>query len=559
MLSKSTIAPGRSIGKYEIVKHLATGGMAEIYLARVSTLPGLQKLVVLKRMLPDLAVRDDYVRMFLDEARIATMLDHPNIVHTFDAGVVDDKPFLAMEYLNGEPVSAVMSALSRRSERLAVEHALGVVIGVCAGLHYAHEKVGLDGRALNIVHRDVTPQNVIVTYDGGVKLVDFGIAKSAQRVGSTRYGTIKGKVPYMSPEQCMGEPLDRRSDVFSVGIMLYELTLSKRLFVGKGDYEVLKQIVEGRVPPPRELDPGFDPALENVLMRALEKAPARRQQSARELQGELEAVARAAALPVSSLTLAQLMERCFGSKIQVLRQAEAQGNVELLSLVLEGSLASEEFDQLPPSATAPAVARALPGRAPSTIELQSTVEVDEPLTRADAPARSSARARQYVAAVAVALAAGVTVAWLVAPVRPRFVTPPLAPSASTVAAPPTPPPPVAAPVAAPAPSVEPGHHPARLHRVHGPAAAAAGPSDGSRVYAAPSVVEHGTGRLVLASSPWCRVSIDGVDHGPTPLRVNLPAGSHVVELTNPDYHIARRLVVVVHADETVRKSLDFGD
>jgi serine/threonine protein kinase len=348
----SAISAGERIGRYEVIKHLATGGMAEIYLARVSTLPGLDKLVVLKRILPELAAQPEFVQMFIDEARIATLLDHPHVVQTFDAGVVDGKPYLAMEYLHGAPVSALMARLQQLGERLDLAHALAIAIAVAAGLHYAHERVGLDGRALNIVHRDVTPQNVIVTYDGGVKLVDFGIARSAHRVGRTRYGTIKGKVPYMSPEQCRNEALDRRSDIFSLGIMIYELTLGRRLFRGKSDYEVLKQIVEGQVAPPHTIDAGYDAGLEAIVMRALDKDRNRRPASARELQGELEAVARAAHLPVSSLALQQLMERCFGARIQVLRDAQARGNLELLSEIVELDVPSEELDELEPAPTA---------------------------------------------------------------------------------------------------------------------------------------------------------------------------------------------------------------
>ncbi len=567
MSASSAIVPGQSIGKYEVIKHLATGGMAEIYLARVGTLPGLEKLVVLKRILPELASRDDIVQMFVDEARIATMLDHPNVVQTFDAGVVDGKPFLAMEYLHGEPVSALMPALIRQGERLPLEHALTIVIGVLAGLHYAHEKVGFDGRALNIVHRDVTPQNVIVTYDGGVKLVDFGIARSAQRIGRTRYGTIKGKVPYMSPEQCQGEPLDRRSDLFSVGIMLYELTLGRRLFRGKGDYDVLKQIVESPVTPPRQIDPGYDAALEAIVMRALDKDRARRPQTARELHGELEVVARAAGLSVSSLALQQLMERCFGSKIQVLREAQAQGNVELLSLVVDNGLGSEELDELPPSATAPL--------APPDEE--EPTRVATPAGRpALAPPVRSWRGAWLAGAALVGALAGVATFLLVRP-SPLPVASPQGPIAPPVTAPPVTAPPVTAPpVTAPPVTAPPVTPPAKVAtpkrsslplrpsepKVVRRAAVPAGPTPRPAAPPTPRPApppDKGKGKLVLASSPWCRVAIDGVDRGPTPLRLDLPAGEHVVELTNAEFKISRRITVAIHANQTVRKSLDFGE
>jgi serine/threonine protein kinase len=305
--ASADIGVGTHLGKYTIIKRLATGGMAEIFLARVSGLPGFQKMVVIKRILPQLASNNDFVEMFLDEARIAATLQHPNVVQMYDVGVVDGNYFIAMEYLHGEDVRAIMKTVHRAEKKLPLEHALNIVIGVASGLHYAHEKVGFDGNKLDIVHRDVTPQNIIVTYDGAVKLLDFGIAKASNRFGETRFGTLKGKVPYMSPEQCRGEPLDRRSDIFSLGIMLYELTLGKRLFRGKSDFDLLKQIVEGVVPPPRELDPGYAPDLEAIVMRALEKEKDRRYATARELQAELEALVRADRLHVSPIAMTQYM------------------------------------------------------------------------------------------------------------------------------------------------------------------------------------------------------------------------------------------------------------
>src|SRR5579864_4679625 len=247
MKEAADVGVGSRLGKYEIIKRLATGGMAEIFLARVSGLPGFQKMVVIKRILPQLATNNDFVEMFLDEARIAATLQHPNVVQMYDVGVVDGNYFIAMEYLHGEDVRSMMKALVRKEQRLPIEHALNIVIGVASGLHYAHEKVGFDGKALEIVHRDVTPQNIIVTYDGAVKLLDFGIAKASNRFGETRFGTLKGKVPYMSPEQCRSENLDRRTDVFSLGIMLYELTLGRRLYRAKSEFEVMKKIVDGTI------------------------------------------------------------------------------------------------------------------------------------------------------------------------------------------------------------------------------------------------------------------------------------------------------------------------
>src|SRR5205823_10948667 len=173
-------------------------------------------------------------------------------------------------------------------QRLPIDHALNIGIGVAAALQYAHEKRDRDAKPLDIVHRDVTPQNVIVTWDGAVKLLDFGIAKASNRINETRSGSFKGKVPYMSPEQCRGEPLDRRSDIFSLGIMLHEMTLCRRLFRGDTDFQILKQIVEGPIPKPCDLDADYDPRLQAIVMKALERNPAARFQTAREFQEALE-------------------------------------------------------------------------------------------------------------------------------------------------------------------------------------------------------------------------------------------------------------------------------
>src|SRR5262245_54166144 len=170
--------------------------MAEIFVARVTGLPGMEKIVCVKRILPHLAQNRQFVQMFLDEARIAATLHHPNIVHMYDVGEVDGQYFIAMEYLHGEDVRALVKGVRDSGLGLPLEHAVHITIGLSAGLHYAHEKLGHDGEPLGIVHRDVTPQNVFVTYDGGVKIVDFGIAKATNRLGKTRIGTLKGKVPY---------------------------------------------------------------------------------------------------------------------------------------------------------------------------------------------------------------------------------------------------------------------------------------------------------------------------------------------------------------------------
>src|SRR3989304_6346621 len=200
----------QQLGKYSVLRRLATGGMAQIFLGFSQGVEGFRKLVVLKRILPALAENPDIIEMFRDEARVAATLSHSNIVQVYDFGADAGEYFLAMEFLHGQDLSQVMKRAATTGGAIALDEAIAITAGVCAGLHYAHEVAGKDGRPLGIVHRDVSPHNVLVTFDGGVKLMDFGIAKTAAKVARTRSGGLKGKVNYMSPEQCWSNPVDRR-------------------------------------------------------------------------------------------------------------------------------------------------------------------------------------------------------------------------------------------------------------------------------------------------------------------------------------------------------------
>src|SRR5262245_21934690 len=225
--------PGETFGKYVLVRRLATGGMADIYLARQSGVEGFQKPCVIKRILPQLADDQQFVSMFLDEARIAALLTHPNIVQIFDLGKQDGSYFLAMEHIHGEDLTRILDAERQRGRTALPENiAIRIIAQVAEGLDYAHHAVDEDGLALGIVHRDVSPPNVIVSYAGSVKIVDFGIAKAVVKHSRTEVGVIKGKVPYMSPEQVQGLELDKRSDIFSLGALLYELSTGQKPFAG---------------------------------------------------------------------------------------------------------------------------------------------------------------------------------------------------------------------------------------------------------------------------------------------------------------------------------------
>jgi serine/threonine protein kinase len=319
------LVPGDKLGKYELIRQIAIGGMAELYLARTSGIEGFEKLVVLKRILPQHHANQSFVNMFLNEARLAATLHHPNIAQVYDIGVEDGDYFFAMEYVHGEDLMHISTASNEQGVPMSMDAALTLATGLCAGLHYAHEKAGPEGKPLGIVHRDVSSSNVIVSYDGAVKLVDFGIARAASRPGTTQ-GGLKGKIAYMSPEQCTSKAIiDRRSDIFSVGTLLYELTTGQLPFTGETEYQVLNQIVNDNAPPPSRLVPEYPGALEKIVMRALARDPAQRYPNALTLQGALEDFAHENRLRVSPLVLGRLMGTLFPERLEEWAQAKTQG------------------------------------------------------------------------------------------------------------------------------------------------------------------------------------------------------------------------------------------
>jgi serine/threonine protein kinase len=316
---------GVLLGKYQLLRRIATGGMAELYLARATGIHGFEKLVVLKRILPQHAESDDFNRMFLDEARLAATLHHPNIVQVYDIG--EEGNFFTMEYVQGQDLRKLVRAARKADRALPLEHILHIVMGIAAGLHHAHEKIGSDGRPLGIVHRDVSPSNVLITYDGGVKIVDFGIAKATTAQSATIAGTLKGKIPYMSPEQCRGESVDRRSDIFSIGTLLWELTTGARLFTGENEFGIINRVAAGAVPLPTSVRPDYPPELEAIVMRALTADREQRYPTALDLQVDLEDFAREARLPVSSARMAKFMRELFEEEM---RQSTAALQVDRL-------------------------------------------------------------------------------------------------------------------------------------------------------------------------------------------------------------------------------------
>jgi serine/threonine protein kinase len=298
--------------RYEILDLIATGGMAEIYRARVFGAGGFEKKVVVKKILPAYTRDEEFVEMFIEEAKLAGTLQHGNIVQVYDLGVADGEYFIVMEYVNGRDLGDLMHYAGQRNVPVDLREAVYVVRQVCAGLDYAHRKLGPDGKPLGIIHRDISPQNVLLSYEGEVKLTDFGIAKAKTRVQRTQVGFLKGKYGYMSPEQARAQPLDNRSDVFNVGILLYELLVGERLFIGSSDFSTLNMMRNAAIKPPSKVKSDLPEGLEAIVMKALAAKPEDRFQSAGEMERALTRFSFEMSLVATAGDVARLMERVFG-------------------------------------------------------------------------------------------------------------------------------------------------------------------------------------------------------------------------------------------------------
>ena len=262
--------------------------MAEVFKAKAIGVEGFEKLVAIKRILPNIAEDEEFITMFIDEAKIAVQLNHANIAQIFDLGKIDDSYFIALEYVHGKDLRSIFERLRKRGEIMPIASACYSLIQGCEGLEYAHRKKDGMGRDLNIVHRDVSPQNILISYDGDVKIIDFGIAKAANKASKTQAGILKGKFGYMSPEQVRGLPLDRRSDVFSVGIILYELITGERLFVGESDFSTLEKVRNVEIMPPTTYNRKIPEPLEKIVLKGLTKDADDRYQYAAELSEDLQ-------------------------------------------------------------------------------------------------------------------------------------------------------------------------------------------------------------------------------------------------------------------------------
>lgn len=336
-------------GRYALIRRLAVGGMAELFIAMQRSMAGFEKVLVIKRILPNLAMDPQFVQLLLQEARIAASLSHPNIAHIFDVGLESGHYYIAMEHVHGEDLKQVVQQMrAAEMPHFPLEHALNIILGACAALAYAHEKTELTGEPLGIVHRDVSPQNVLVTFSGDIKLVDFGIAKVTNNsVELTQDGKLRGKIPYMSPEQVRGEPLDQRSDIFSLGVLLFELCTGQRLFRAPTEEQAMEMILSGKYPDPTQVAPYLPDGLAQVMVRALSVDREARYSSARDMQRDIEAVVRDAHLEVSAIGLGAFMRTLFAEKLKA-QVAQWQSDRAMVH-----ALAEAEAERLAPASMPP--------------------------------------------------------------------------------------------------------------------------------------------------------------------------------------------------------------
>jgi serine/threonine protein kinase len=533
-------------GKYRLLRTIARGGMAELYLAIQRGPQGFEKVLVLKCVLPELCQVHDFVQMFLDEARLAAHLDHNNVVRVYDFGEVDGQYYLAMEYLPGEDLASVVQMARRSQKQLPVETVADIAIGALMGLNFAHELIDARGRPLNIVHRDVSPSNIIVTYHGVVKLVDFGIARAETNVQKTSAGMLKGKFAYVSPEQVRGTAVDCRSDIFALGAVLYELLTGARLFKRDSDLATLNAVIEGPIERPSRSRKGVPPLLDDIVIRALTREVNERYQTAGEMADDLSAFLVNQGYVRSERRLADFISGLFGEqrKMGKLRVAQA-------------SLAEADADVQ----TTPSVLKNLPkdlsplrgrdtGQGPAIPPDYLRDNETAPATVAETKPQPK-RAKPWLVAVVaggvMGLAAVAAYVFLRTPSSPASLQTLGGPVALYA------PPPAALPLPPSAPSPAPAPAPGAPNTEVAPPPAAPAPVAATAPQQKKAVAR---GKLTLDTSPWAEVFLNGRKLGDTPLiNVSLPAGRYTLTLVNDSRNIHSAIEVVVEPGKTTVKKL----
>jgi serine/threonine protein kinase len=300
--------------RYRVIDRLEAGGMAEVFRGEALSVQGFKKQVAIKRVLPHLAQNKSFIRMFIDEARLGARLNHANIVTVFDIGAADNTFFIVMEFVDGANLKTVLETLKKQNKRPSVKETLYIGMEICKGLSHAHALMDESGKPLNIVHRDISPPNILLTRGGEVKVTDFGLAKATTQLEKTDPGVVKGKFSYLSPEAALGQEVDARTDVFAVGILIWEALAGKRLFLGDSDYETVKKVQRAEIPSLHEINPEVDPELEGLLKKAMARERDERFQTAHELGEAIADYLFRHRLRVTSYDTARMMQSVVASK-----------------------------------------------------------------------------------------------------------------------------------------------------------------------------------------------------------------------------------------------------
>ncbi|MCU0242491.1 MAG: serine/threonine protein kinase [Vicinamibacteria bacterium] len=300
----------RVYGPYQLMEKIAAGGMAEVFRAKRTGVEGFEKVVAVKRILSHLSNNPEFVDMFINEAKIVASLSHPNIVQIFDLGKIEKTYYIAMEFVHGRDLRTILKHARERGMKLPLDLSILLVKSVCLALEYAYRIKDQEGRAMRIVHRDISPQNILISFEGEIKLTDFGIAKAATKARSTDSGALRGKLLYMSPEQAWGRPMDQRSDLFSLGLVFYEMVTDKRPFLGSSESNVLEMVRQCLITPPTTFNPRIPEKLERVIMKTLARAPEERYQDTAEMSKDLDRVLQGRPAPTAT-DLARFMSVLF--------------------------------------------------------------------------------------------------------------------------------------------------------------------------------------------------------------------------------------------------------
>ena len=340
------------IDRYDLVAEIASGGMATVFLANLSGVGGFRRFVAIKRLHPHLAREQEFVEMFLDEARLAAGIHHPHVVPILEVGASDRGYYLVMEYIEGDTLARLLARAATSGNRLPASIGTRIVVEMLAGLHAAHELRDEQGNPTELVHRDVSPQNILVGIDGTTRITDFGVARAASRLSATRAGQLKGKIAYMAPEQAMGDPaVDRRADVFSAGIVLWEVLAARRLFKAENEAATLQRVISEPIPDIREVNPRIDPDVAAIVMTALQRDRDARYPTCQDFADDLEAAAQAAGALATSREVAAYVTGVIGQEIAQQREA------------VRAWLARSEPSQAIPDVTDPAHSSVPPSRA----------------------------------------------------------------------------------------------------------------------------------------------------------------------------------------------------